>query len=841
MFYELSKNEKIVGALVILVCCIFEPGAPANPEVKIAGISLIVGIIGAAVFTAAAAFAFLQKPPEQDGMEPQTLDSFGMTQAKEGTPVPILYGLNRVPGNLLYYGNLRTYEIYQKVKGGKGGGGSSEQLVGYEYRLDVWQSVGLTSPGASRIELIGTYIDDEPATPEVATTTFNNGTSAAFPSFVPKGGKLPNVAHVGYEAFFLGENRTTLPVVHFITKTYLSTGIANENVDDGNNPAAVIYDLLILSRNVEPADVDFTSFETAAAYWHSVGYACSMKIGQVKEIYQVINQILQIFPGILYPNSAGKLVLRAFDPNDAAQWTIGHNDHKELKFQRQTYIQMNNDFSAKYVDKNLDYTERHVGAANDAVVELTGERKPANFDLSFMRTSAAASRRIDELMKNESYPKAVLQFSVNLKYLGMQPGDVIAFSNTRLGISNLYLRATSVSRPGIADGDIKIKAVQMTERLFDANFIDTFESTPSSIGDQTPDAEIRDFFEFPYNPVTEFEPVRVFVVERVSGIETGFDVGYSPTRTPTAPATELEYTTIQRCSSFSMRGTLTQAFAFDNYLDNTLTGLEFQPDVTYYPEFDSEQLQASYSSNTRFLLIDSEILTFATVAPVGGGVFRFTGLQRGVFGSEIKNSYPSGTKILVFNVLDNILNAGQAISNLSRINVTALFAGRSQQPPLDEFDTMNDGHSTMPGIPCYFKLTKTGTNFDYEVFTTVNANNGFGRGTPNTVIPRSTIDMPPNGKIRVFYDKDIENANDFTTPSFSDTAPTSGAVEVNMQIIETRDGKLNKSQCLQFAVLANDGVYEFNTRSKWSRKIYHPTTGEWLFSYIGAIAVTTPP
>ena len=806
------------------------------PNVFFAGLSLIVGVVGAVVFAGAIAFAFLQKPPKQDGMQPQSLDSFGMTQASEGTVVPLLYGLNRLPGNLLYYGNLQTFEIYQKVKGGKGGisGGSSEQLQGYEYRLDVWQSIGLTSPGNSYIDLIATYIDDELATPEAANAIFNNGNSSFFPSFVPKGGKLPNVCHIGYEALFLGENRTNLPVIHFVTKTYLATGLPNENVSFGNNPAAVIYDLLIISKNATSADIDFASFQAAAIYYHSVNYACSMKITQIGDVYEVVNSILSIFPGVVYVNSEDKLVLRAFDPNSSANWTMSRNnlDYKDFKMQRQTYSQVNNDFSAKYIDMDLDYSERHVGASNDASIELVGERKPANFDFSYIRDSVNASRRIDELMKNESYPKAIVNFSANLKFKDAQPGDIIDFTNEKLGIYNLYLRINQVSRPGIASNEVKFKCTQMTERLFDSNFVDTVESDPSGIDNPVPNVEILDVFEFPYNPISEFEQIRFCLAERISGTETGFDIGYSPTRIPTPPATELEYTTVQRFLSFSMSGELQEDLNFDNFFDNTTSGLVFQPNVTFYPEFDSQDLNASYSNNTRYLLIDSEILTFATVIPIGGGNYRLTGLQRGVFGSRIRNNYPTGTEIKIFNVLDNVFDSSVLIKNLSKIQSTGLFLSKQQVPPLDTFETMDYGHSKMVGIPCYIEITKTGASLSFEVYPTVNANNGFGRGTPNTVVPRSIRSMPPNGKIRVFYDRNDSVYNDFSSVSFSDSAPDSGAHEVNLQVIEIRDGSENRSQYVSFNVGASDGLYVYNSYSKWSRKEYD-VLGSWVPTYIG--------
>ena len=122
------------------------------------------------------------------------------------------------------------------------------------------------------------------------------------------------------------------------------------------------------------------------------------------------------------------------NPADTEDYYIPYNDHYDFQINRQTYLQIKNDFSAKYKDKEKDYTERHVGAANEAVIELVGQRKPANFDLSMFRYSFIASRRIYEIMKNESYPKAEVSFKCGIKYIGMQPGHVVRIDNDRLDV-----------------------------------------------------------------------------------------------------------------------------------------------------------------------------------------------------------------------------------------------------------------------------------------------------------------------------------------------------------------------------------------------------------------------
>ena len=72
-----------------------------------------------------------KKTPKGPTMQPATLDSFGISKAEEGSVVLWHLGRIRTPGNVIWYGNLKTVEHKEKAEGGKGGGGSKSQVVGY--------------------------------------------------------------------------------------------------------------------------------------------------------------------------------------------------------------------------------------------------------------------------------------------------------------------------------------------------------------------------------------------------------------------------------------------------------------------------------------------------------------------------------------------------------------------------------------------------------------------------------------------------------------------------------------------------------------------------------------
>ena len=121
------------------------------------------------------------------------------------------------------------------------------------------------------ITLIKTYIQDLEKDPQADATFWNNGNADTFPNF----GKefftgLRGTCHIGYARYFVGENSTYMPTVHFIIERTLPTTVNSANMTNGNNPAAIIHDLLINS-GVKSTEIDLSSFNVAADFWNARG------------------------------------------------------------------------------------------------------------------------------------------------------------------------------------------------------------------------------------------------------------------------------------------------------------------------------------------------------------------------------------------------------------------------------------------------------------------------------------------------------------------------------------------------------------------------------------------
>lgn len=140
------------------------------------GYELLIYVVVAIVF-AAISYVLAVNAMGQGAMQDPRND-MQVTSVKEGSPIPVIYGTVRFPGNVIWYGNLKSVKHY--ASGGGKGGGSKKQTDGFMYYIDVWEGLCV-----GPIEIIDTYVaDDRHKEITAAETVFNDGDDAVFPDFI---------------------------------------------------------------------------------------------------------------------------------------------------------------------------------------------------------------------------------------------------------------------------------------------------------------------------------------------------------------------------------------------------------------------------------------------------------------------------------------------------------------------------------------------------------------------------------------------------------------------------------------------------------------------------------
>ena len=404
------------------------------------GVGLIIAAVTIGATVATTLFAKGPRSTKGADMAPANLDAFRLTTAEEGTVIPRVFGTVRLPGNLLYYGNLSSEPEYEETTvGGKGGKKKKQKVLqGYHYRMDVWQGIGM-----GPLELVGVYQDDRLLTEQggaisCAEQVWNNGTGAFYPAQAgPYASRLPGVSHIWLRQFYLGFNVSMMPTLHYVVRFCGDIPLEHAILSNGVNPAAIILQLL-LDAGASWSSIDKPSFSAAASFWAQKGYGLNIVFSRQKPVRDHIMQVLGAVGGWLIERADGTLSLRAPDPDVAPSATLGEGDFLEgsFSFKRAAWDTTWNDLSGKFTDAAQDYSERAVTANNAASIQLLGLRRKKSVDLTAFTDRSAAQRRIEELRDVESYPAASFSFDVSRDYAHIEQGQILEITHPRFGLSD---------------------------------------------------------------------------------------------------------------------------------------------------------------------------------------------------------------------------------------------------------------------------------------------------------------------------------------------------------------------------------------------------------------------
>lgn len=748
------------------------------------GIELLVLGVSLAITAATAAFLIMSAPKgQQDSMQPQSLDQFNITQAREGSVVPLAYGRSKITGNIIWYDNLTTEEVTQEVEGGKGGGGSEEQTVGFRYFLDIWQSLC-----HGKVTVISTYIQNDLKTVEAANTIYNDGTQLTYPT-QPGAHATPNkgVAHIFYEKMFLGENVSTVPTIHFVVDRDLSgLPIVYANMANGNNPAAIIYDIMIRG-GVKSNEIDVASFNAAATFWNSKGYGLNIVFSSQKKVSDMIADVLNYVDGSVFVTQLGQFALKAYNPDDQPAETMDDDDFIDISFSRPSYSQMPNSFTANYVDAEQDFTQRTLTLKNEANLLLTGDQINQSLDFTGFRDAEAASKRLYEFMKNSSYPALEIAVKTSLAFSELKPGDIVSINSTDFGITSGEFRVVSIDNEGIDSNEISFKGIQVTETLFDDVFLIAGEPEFTSPGiDLQVFTDVR-AFELPYSKITEFEPAFLLLVARKTYAETAFSVMWSL-------ESGANYITKGAFTTFSQVGTLQSQYPSNTYAIDDTVGILYTP-TKFDPSFGPIS-RGQLFTTMRVAVIGNEIIAFQDVQPEGVGNYRLTGCVRGVLGTPIE-THNVGAKIYLTSLANNILR-GVTAGNFY-IKAIPRFHTQSVDPGLvSPVSVSLTNKAKTPRKVSRLLATRTGDSVVLEIFPSSPDVPGFGDGNADQITDAQPHPFFFGGDFELSYNSLLEYIQNTTK-----TITLAGAFVITVK--QRRFGFLSES--LAITVGSGDGQY----------------------------------
>jgi hypothetical protein len=610
---------------------------------------MAVGLIVGAIALAGGLYlaSLIRRPDvQQSDMAPNTLDSFKLTMAEEGSVVPLVFGTARLSSNILWYGDLITKEVTESVDtGGKGSdGGSQDVTVGYDYWLSLWYGICIGPVAA----LVGTYNNDAYNPGGLAgaeSSTFNLGYEDEYPTEVGEySSKINPVCHMFLKNFYLGRNVSTVPTIHWVVTRNAISALSNGFDSDGSNPAAVIYNLLTMA-GVPSNLIETTSFQDACNYWNLEYCNINIVFSKQIELRKAINRVFTYVDGNIRQDSLGRFELKPWRRDDTYDVEIvDKTEFKKFTFTRKTWDDCYTDFRANYIDKDQHYTKRTVRVINTAVQQIIGYSRQITIDLTAFIDVGYASKRLWELARKMSYPIASVSCIVSLKYSSYREGDIVRINHADYGISDMDFRIIKVELGGADSNEINWELEQFIESIFDANY-STAGGTSWTTPDNSPVAPYdADVFELPYTTTYGLKPAFLLLIAR-KGAETGYSAIYS--------IDGVDYSSGGSFGTFSQHGSLDEEYTQNTYSIDDEIGILYTPDRED-PEFDTVSRGSLFETNRIAIIGMSEIVAFQTVTPVGTNQIRLTGVIRGLLNTPI-STHTIGTEIWITRDGDNVL------------------------------------------------------------------------------------------------------------------------------------------------------------------------------------------
>lgn len=116
---------------------------------------------------------------------------------------------------------------------------------------------------------------------------------------------------------------------------------------------------------------------------------------------------------------------------------IDERDMKEFTFSRASYAKIPNDFIATFNQRSelkegvFSFTNRTLRVIKEGLKNITGVSIQKNYDWSCYNNPTTISRLLSEVIKHDTFPKAIIKTKLPIRYKDLNVGDLIAV-NTNL-------------------------------------------------------------------------------------------------------------------------------------------------------------------------------------------------------------------------------------------------------------------------------------------------------------------------------------------------------------------------------------------------------------------------
>lgn len=365
---------------------------------------------------------FLAK--KQDTQQTQPMTALRVQSSVQGKPIPLLWGRNRLAGNLIWYGDFLSYQVNNGSSGGgkggavTGGGGKGQQgSVEYNYRVSI--ELALCQGPISNV--LTTW-----ANKAIATATGQG--SPVSPIF---GGGGSQYWNLGFEVFTGTDTQTAWgylqtqhpdQAINYRGLAY----VAQAGIDLGSSTELVNYSFEVTGAiaNAAPGVPDANPRDVVVDYLTNANYGVpgwpAGRLGSLNSYYLACQAAgLFVSPVLTDPAEASAFLADLFTATNASpRWSSGMLDiipwfDQQLSGNGAAYFP---NTTPLYDLTNDDFLPGQGGTGGDQPINST--RAPPNERLNIIR--------IEYLERTSNYDPAVLDAKdqASIQQYGERPSDV---------------------------------------------------------------------------------------------------------------------------------------------------------------------------------------------------------------------------------------------------------------------------------------------------------------------------------------------------------------------------------------------------------------------------------
>ena len=400
--------------------------------------------------------------------QPQAM-GINLQGAQYGPPIPVVYGQNRVPGNVIWYGDFKSYQHTQKVGKGFGGGTSTSYTYTASYLNGLCEGpiTGIVQVWSGNSILLLSTLAPFSST----------GASGQAPWSV-----LPSPANLGYSltALFGVDNMNlggspTLPNYNYEVAGLQQFG---GGVIDAN-PSAILTDICTSTTHGVPFNylgnlTQYSNYCVANGLFLAPVYDQQSTAVQIlTDLFRATNSYAYFSEGVLKVVPLGDVAVTGngvtYTPNVTPVVNLGAADfivsgqESPVTVQRKAPQDCYNSVSVQFEDRSNSYHNSAVIASIDEDMIAHGAKMAQTVNVNGCVVASVARFIAQNMVQRAYYVRNTYQFKLSWRYCYLEPCDIVTLTDINTGLSNFPVRLLDVSED--AEGLLDITAEEFPEGI----------------------------------------------------------------------------------------------------------------------------------------------------------------------------------------------------------------------------------------------------------------------------------------------------------------------------------------------------------------------------------------